>query len=64
MGCMSNAWILLGHCTLIPYQFNGIVLVQRYFVVIADSMHCIRIEIRGGGGGTMLSYHRKRIQMI
>ena len=57
MGCISNAWILLGHCTLIPYQFNGIdgiVLVQRYFIVIADSVHCIRIGIRGvgvGGGG-------------
>ena len=51
MGCMSNAWILLGHCTLIPYQFNGIVLVQHYFIVIADSVYCIRIGIRGGGGG-------------
>ena len=37
---------MLGHCTLIPYQFNGIVLVQRYFIVIADSVHCIRIGIQ------------------
>ena len=48
MGCMSNAWILLGHCTLIPYQFNGIVLVQRSFIVIANSVHCIRIGIKWG----------------
>ena len=54
MGCMSNAWILLGHCTLIPYQFNGIVLVQRYFIVIADSVHCIRIGIRGGATMSMI----------
>ena len=51
IGCISNAWILLGHCTLIPYQFNDIDVVQRYFIVIADSVHCIRIGIRGGGGG-------------
>ena len=44
-----------GHCILIPYQFNGIVLVQRYFIVSADSVHCIRIGIRGGRGGTTMS---------
>ena len=42
--------------TVGPLYFDyGIVLVQRYFIVIADSVHCIRIVIRGGGGGATMS---------
>ena len=36
--CMTSTRVLLGHCTLIPFQFNGIVLVQLYFTVIANSV--------------------------
>ena len=52
--CMTSSWVLLGHCTLIPYQFNGIVIVQRYFIVIAKLLTVcvfgIRIEIGRRGG--------------
>ena len=44
---MTNAWILFGHCTLNPYQFNDIPVIQCYFIVVVDCIFGIRIEIRG-----------------
>ena len=43
--CMTSAWILLSHYTLIQHQFNGIVVVQRYFIVVANNVYfCYKIR--------------------